>query len=67
MADIGTMEYENAIYLEKNQRDYLAKCVQGTVDFTCLEYTLSGKRCTYNRVTRFCCKRHSTEESISIY
>lgn len=66
MAYIGTMSLEKATMLEREHRLYLAKCAMGEVDFKCLGYNKNGKRCSFNRISQFCCRKHSSEEQLWI-
>lgn len=62
MAHIGTITMEKALYYENEQKLYLAKCAMGTVDYKCLGYNNNGNRCSFNRITNFCCRKHSENE-----
>jgi len=66
MAYIGTMSMEKAIMLEHEQKNYLAKCVIGEIDYKCLGYNKNGKRCSFNKITNYCCKKHSNNEQMWI-
>jgi len=64
MAYIGTMSLEHATMLEREQKNYLAKCASGDIDYKCLGYNKDGKRCSFNKITNFCCRKHSKNEQI---